>query len=57
MFFYVEEVEWVFEVMKVIGKLIVMCFNICFVGDLEGVFVEECVVRIVKVGNSYLKFC
>lgn len=57
MFFYVEEAEWALEVMKATGKPIAMCLNICSAGDLEGVSVEECAVRIAKAGNSYLKLC
>lgn len=46
----VEEVEWVVEVMKFIGKLIVVILCIGFDGDSCDVFLGECVVRFVRVG-------
>lgn len=50
LFFYVEEAEWAIEVMKATGKPVAMCLNICTVGDLEGVPIDECAVRIAKAG-------
>ncbi|CAH3139041.1 unnamed protein product [Pocillopora meandrina] len=54
LFFYVEEAEWALEVMKATGKPIAMCLNICSAGDLEGVSVEECAVRIAKAGADMI---
>ena len=52
LFFYVEEAEWAIEVMKATGKPVGMCLNICSAGDLEGVPIDECAVRIAKAGAS-----
>ncbi|KAL9986130.1 hypothetical protein ACROYT_G000217 [Oculina patagonica] len=49
-FTYVEEAEWAIEVMKATGLPIAMSLSICLAGDFEGVPVEECAVRIAKVG-------
>jgi len=48
----VEEAEWAIEVMKTTGKPVAMCLNICSAGDLEGVPIDECAVRIAKAGVS-----
>ena len=50
-FFYVEEAEWALEVMKATGKPVAVCLNISSAGDLEGVPLEKCAVRIAKAGN------
>ena len=48
-----EEAEWAIEVMKATGKPVAMCLSICSAGDLEGVSLEECAVRIAKAGNNF----
>ena len=51
-----EEAEWAIEVMKATGKPVAMCLNICTVGDLEGVPIDECAVRIAKAGATYHQY-
>ena len=52
LFFYTEEAEWAIEVMKATGKPVGMCMTINQAGDLNGVPLEECAVRIAKAGNE-----
>ena len=50
-----EEAEWAIEVMKATGKPVAMCITVCTAGDVEGVPIDECAVRIAKAGtwNSF----
>ncbi|KAK3722802.1 hypothetical protein QZH41_020010, partial [Actinostola sp. cb2023] len=50
LFEHVEEAEWAIEVMKGTGKPVVCCLTISASGDLNGVSVKECTVRIAKAG-------